>query len=119
MNGQEIHIGNCIKDRLRKLKMTQGQLAEKMGLQQPNIQRILKKKSMETDMLIAFSKALEYNFFMVFCDIDRNTETTPIWLLERYEMIVEKNSRLKMELEEKSKYVDELEERLSHYENIK
>lgn len=121
----KIHVGNCIKNKMRDLKITQEMLAEKMGYQQPNIQRILKKSSMETDMLFAFSLALGYNFFKDFCVFEKSSEnknesaTAPDWLLERYEKVVEKNGKFKMELEEKGKRIQELEEKLSRYENIK
>ena len=40
-----VHVGQAIENRMREVKMTQRELAEKLKTQQPNVTRILKKGS--------------------------------------------------------------------------
>ena len=62
-----VHVVNAIENRMREMHMTQAELAEKLGMKQPQLSKIISKSSMDTEKLSAFCLALEYNFFKLFC----------------------------------------------------
>lgn len=63
---REMQIGTNIESRLRSIKMTQVEFANRLGVKQPVISRILKKESIDTGRLTEISKILGYNFFADF-----------------------------------------------------
>lgn len=106
-----VHIGQAIENRMHELKMTQRELAEKLNIQQPNIPRLLKKGSVETEKLVNISILLDYNFFKLFCPEDevkiQKKEVYPSEFLEDYKNMVIENEKLKniiAELQEELNY---------------
>lgn len=64
----EIHIGNMILDYMKQHRISQAELARNIKLDTSNLNKLLKKKSMETDRLMDICIALEHNFFPLFCN---------------------------------------------------
>ena len=67
------HVGEAIKDRMKVLKMTQADFALILNMTQPSVNAMLRKSSMDTDLLKRISVHLDYNFFEDFCpDLKNN-----------------------------------------------
>lgn len=74
----EIHVGNMILDYMKQHRISQAELARNIKLDTSNLNKLLKKKSMETDRLMDICIALEHNFFPLFCNDTKayNSETS-------------------------------------------
>ncbi len=62
----ELHIGEIIEERLKEVGMTKSEFARRINRARQNINDILRRKSVDTDLLFEISKALSYNFFKVY-----------------------------------------------------
>ncbi len=58
-----IHIGQIIKQEMVRQERTPAWLARKINCERPNIYYIYSQPSINTDMLIAISRALRVDFF--------------------------------------------------------
>ena len=65
---KEVHIGQAIKKRIEELGMTKSEFRRLIGVPQQHINRILERDTMETKKLIKVCRALEFNFFALFCE---------------------------------------------------
>lgn len=65
---KEVHIGQAIKKRIEELGMTKSEFGRLIGVPQQHINRILERDTMETKKLINVCRALEFNFFALFCE---------------------------------------------------
>jgi|GEM_PF-3197657 len=99
-------IGKLIDDRLRELNMTQREFASQLGVTQPEINRLIKKTSFDTDKLATISRILNHNFFTEFyyrVEIPSNEEQEAhhfAYILQRVEELTRENEHLKYELEQ-------------------
>lgn len=97
-------IGNSIKIRMNELDITQKVFATRLGLSQPEINRLINKTTFNTDQLAHISRLLGKNFFNEFCfnkkqiQTDKEEAASTNLLIKRYENLVIENSRLKQEL---------------------
>jgi len=64
---KEIHLGKAIKMRLDELGMTKTEFGRLIGVPQQHVNRIFERDTMETKKLVKVCRALEYNFFALFC----------------------------------------------------
>lgn len=64
---KEVHIGKAILDRLNYLNMTKTEFGRRIGVPQQHVNRIFERESIETKKLLKISRALEFNFFSLFC----------------------------------------------------
>lgn len=58
-----IHIGQLIKAELYRQERTPAWLAKKINCERPNVYYIFSQESINTDMLLRISQALNHNFF--------------------------------------------------------
>ena len=58
-----VHIGSIIEKIFLEKGMKSSVFADKIGTVQRNIYNIFKRSSIDTDLLIAISQVLEYDFF--------------------------------------------------------
>lgn len=65
---KEVHIGQAIKKRIEELGMTKSEFGRLIGVPQQHINRILERDTMETKKLVNVCRALEFNFFALFCE---------------------------------------------------
>lgn len=65
---KEAHIGQAIKKRIEELGMTKSEFGRLIGVPQQHINRILERDTMETKKLVKVCRALEFNFFALFCE---------------------------------------------------
>lgn len=97
-------IGRLINIRLKDMKIKQIEFASQLGITQPEITKIIRKTSFNTDKLAYISRILGKNFFYEYCinsdmkqEIKDKSEGNNL-LINRYENLVLENSRLKQEL---------------------
>ena len=64
----DIHAGNMILGYLKNNGISQAKLARDLKVDSAYLNRLLKKKSIETDRLFDICMVLGYNFFAAFCN---------------------------------------------------
>ena len=64
----EVHVGQAIAKRIKELEITRTEFGSRIGVQQQHVKRILERDTMETKKLVAVCRALEFNFFKLFCN---------------------------------------------------
>lgn len=69
---KEVHIGKAIKERLDELKMTKTEFGRLIGVPQQHVNRIFERETIETKKLLKICRALEFNFFALFCQFPTN-----------------------------------------------
>lgn len=62
----QIHIGNLIRDELRRQGLTNEWLADKIGVNIRTVNKIFLKQTIDTQQLYQISKALDTDFFNVY-----------------------------------------------------
>ena len=66
MNSNEIDIGNLILQKLKEENLSVAWLAEKVDKEPSYFRKMLKKRSIDTNLLLSISKILNYNFFQYY-----------------------------------------------------
>ena len=66
MKTEVFHIGNAIKAKLKEQERSEAWLARKVHCDPGNFNRILKRNSMDIDLLRRISISLKHNFFTDF-----------------------------------------------------
>ncbi|MBR4118873.1 MAG: XRE family transcriptional regulator [Bacteroidales bacterium] len=61
-----IHIGKLIEEEMRLQERTPAWLAKKINCERPNVYYIFRQKSINTDLLLRISHALNHNFFLYY-----------------------------------------------------
>lgn len=64
----QIHIGNLIRDELRRQGHTNAWLAEQIGITPRHLQKIFNKPSLDTHLLFTISRALGTDLFKIYSD---------------------------------------------------
>lgn len=94
-----IDIGTAIRQRLEDTNMSKAEFARRMGMPQQNVNRLLARKSMDTDRLAAICEALGYNFFALYA-AEANTVNADAVLAERVKhlevLLAEKERTIKI-----------------------
>jgi transcriptional regulator with XRE-family HTH domain len=72
MKNKQIHMGLAIENRINELGITKSEFGNRIGVAKQNVAHILKKKSIDTDSLLKYSDALNFNFFTLFCEDEIN-----------------------------------------------
>lgn len=62
-----IHIGQEIEARINQLNITASEFARRIDTSKQNVNRILKKESIDTATLQKYCEVLDFNFFKLFC----------------------------------------------------
>lgn len=66
MNLKDIHIGNLIHERVNELQMPVGRIEKFMKCSEEEIENMYRQSSIDTFLLLRWSKLLEYNFFRIY-----------------------------------------------------
>lgn len=69
---KEVHIGKAIKERLEEIKMTKTEFGRLIGVPQQHVNRIFERDTIETKKLMRICRALDFNFFALFCQFPTN-----------------------------------------------
>lgn len=64
-----IHIGQEIEARINQLKISEAEFARRINTSKQNVNRILKKESMDTAILQKYCEVLDFNFFSLYCPV--------------------------------------------------
>ena len=105
LNIPDIHVGNMILDYLKSHDRTQSYLARILEMNVANLNKILKKKSMETERLFEISMKLDYNFFKDFYSAkddpmaEQQNEQSNMGMILRLEELAGENRLQKQEIE--------------------
>ena len=62
-----IIVGQRITEKLKEIGMTKAELSRALNMNQSNLNKLLKKDSIETSKLVVISRVMKYNFFKEFC----------------------------------------------------
>lgn len=65
---QNIHIGNAIKERLKKQNRSVVWFASQLKCSRTNVYKIFKRESIDTQELLLVSQLLNFNFFKLYAD---------------------------------------------------
>ena len=65
---KEIHIGNLIRNELRRQKKTNAWLAEQISVTPRTVNKIFSKVTIDTSQLLHISKALYHDFFKYYSE---------------------------------------------------
>ena len=104
-----VNIGESINRRLKEIRMTQTEFASLLKIKQPDVSRILKRDSIDTEKLAVISELLGYNFFKEYIPKNNNsrpTEENSETLLGRFEALIIENGNLKTEITRLQKLLD-------------
>jgi len=63
---QNIHIGSLIQQRIKELEIDPSRICNFMKANDAEIEQMLAKKDLSTDVLLQWSKLLEYDFFRLY-----------------------------------------------------
>lgn len=74
----DFHVGNLIISFLKKNNISQAHLAKELGMATPNLNRLLKRESMDTNQILEISEKLNHNFF---ADISGDEEEGKSYIL--------------------------------------
>ncbi len=104
-----VHVGNAIEKRMREIRLTQAELAVKLGMKQPQLSKIISKSSMDTEKLSAFCLALDFNFFKLFCPEEEKSEVnlSSVDMVPNNEVVLSLIRMLEKEREDHRKIVAE------------
>lgn len=61
-----VEIGKEIEIRLKQRSLPVSWLADEISCSRANVYKILKKKSIDTDLLVRISKAMDFDFFSIY-----------------------------------------------------
>ena len=73
----EVHIGKEIEKQFQKSGIKIGSFAEKISTGERNVYSLFRRKDISSEMLVAVSKALNYNFFKLYTQDLANTMAEP------------------------------------------
>lgn len=65
---KDVHIGEAIERRLKDIKMTKTDFGRLIDVPQQHVNRIFSRDTIETKKLERICRALDYNFFALFCN---------------------------------------------------
>lgn len=71
---KEIHLGEAIRKRVEEIGITKTEFGRRIGVPQQHVNRIFERDTMETKRLIKVCRALEFNFFALFCELSPKVE---------------------------------------------
>lgn len=99
-----IHIGSKVQERARELRIGATELGKKINTTKQNIYGIFKRRSLDTDLLLKLSKALDQDFFLYYSKSVTVTEPKGEYLtkdkISSFEATKKENEALKKEIVE-------------------
>lgn len=119
----DIHIGEEIKSRFDKSGLTQKEFGAKIGMPQQNVNRVFNGESIDTKRLVAVSRALNFNFFELFTEINNRevhtegdyspaSDSGDVSVVVGDAVLAERVKALETLLAEKNERIAELKERI-------
>lgn len=107
---KKVHIGERIRELVRKNKLTDSRFGDLIGLSRPGVQKIYPKEYLDTELLQKISQALDHDFFAEFSKgLGMVEEKEESFGLDRQEDL----SRLFQILEKMNSRLDTLESKIT------
>lgn len=69
---KEVHIGKAIAEKFKKKDLNKSEFGRMIGVPQQHVNRIFERETIETGKLVRISRALDFNFFSLFCKLTHN-----------------------------------------------
>lgn len=117
-----LHIGKLIEKRLEYVGMSKSEFARRINRARQNVNDILNRQSIDTELLASISRALRYDFFQVYmeqlkdeADMERPDGELAEMLGRLHEMEKEQLS-LKLKLESAQREIELLRDLKASYE---
>lgn len=63
---EQVHIGELIKLRIKQVGMTKAEFSRRINKSPQNVHDLLKRKSVDTELLTIICNVLDFNFFSAF-----------------------------------------------------
>lgn len=119
----DIHIGDEIRSRFEKSGLTQKEFGSKIGMPQQNVSRVFNGESIDTKRLVAVSRALNFNFFELYTNIEHRevrtegdyspaSDSGDVSVIVGDAVLAERVKLLQQLIEEKDERIAELKERI-------
>lgn len=119
----DIHIGEIIKSRFDKSGLTQKEFGSRIGMHQQNVSRVFNGESIDTKRLVAVSRALNFNFFELYTNIEHHdvhtegdyspaSESGDVSVIVGDVVLAEKVRLLEKIISDKEERISELKERI-------
>ena len=123
-----IHIGEEIKSRFDKSGLTQKEFGARIGMPQANVGRVFNGESISTQRLVAVSRALNFNFFELYCttkshkvrtegDYSPSSGSGDISVIVGDAVLAERVKHLQQLVAEKNERIADLKERIDELKN--
>lgn len=64
---KEVHIGKAIEEKFKKTDLNKSEFGRMIGVPQQHVNRLFERETIETGKLVRVSRALDFNFFTLFC----------------------------------------------------
>ena len=120
----DIHIGEEIKSRFDKSGLTQKEFGSRIGMPQQNVSRVFNGESIDTKRLVAVSRALNFNFFELYTNIEHRevhtegnyspaSDSGDVSVLVGDAVLAERVRLLEKIIAEKDERISEYKERIS------
>jgi plasmid maintenance system antidote protein VapI len=100
---EDIHIGKIILSKIKELGINRSELARRINKTRQNIDSIVKRKSIDTQLLMSISNELSHNFLLYYLKENKSKSERVFELLE------EKISILENCIDDKNKIISFLE----------
>lgn len=91
----EIHIGKRIEKRAKELKIGTTELGKLINTSKQNVYGLFKRSSIDAKQLYELSKALKYNFFLLYDLSELEADNT---IIKELEALRSENKNLKSEI---------------------
>ncbi|MDE5653602.1 MAG: helix-turn-helix domain-containing protein [Muribaculaceae bacterium] len=119
-----IHIGEEIKCRFDKSGLTQKEFGSRIGMPQQNVCRVFNGESIDTKRLVAISRALNFNFFELYCNMEHRevhtegdyspaSDSGNVSVTVGDAVLAERVKLLEQIIDEKDARIEEYKERIS------
>lgn len=69
---KEVHIGKAIEEKFKKTDLNKSEFGRMIGVPQQHVNRLFERETIETGKLVRVSRALDFNFFSLFCASPHN-----------------------------------------------
>ncbi len=90
MFNEDIHIGKIILEKITEMSVNRSELARRINKTRQNIDSIVKRKSIDTNLLITISKVLSYDFLSIYIIEKSNPLEERILSMEEKILLLEK-----------------------------
>lgn len=114
----EIHVGKLILDKLRERGMKKAEFARRINKSRQNVQDILTRPALDTDLLSQISKVLDYNFFQILAEKVNIEQPFPMAMEEKSPYQKKEKPRTKEQLQALSRQLKQAEKEINYLKKI-